>query len=143
MAVSAIPNRRIYTQDVLDENGNIDPELLLYVLNTFMEAVYVLFDGNIEFGTNISAQIRDLSFNTPTDYTGSPSGWNNIDFGINIKGRRPSGVFLGRIREADNINAVFTDPVTISWQETTEGVRINYITGLKDDTSYIITVVVI
>ena len=139
---SSIPNRRIFTQDVLDAEGAIDSERLLYVLNTFMESVFILFEQGIEFGAHIKSDIRVLTFQTPTDYIAS-NNFNEIDFSINIKGARPTGVILGRIQDVDNLSKNFTDAVTITWREVTDQVKISFITGLEDDRTYRILLLVI
>lgn len=138
----SIPNRRIFTQDVLDADGAIDPERLLYVMNTFMESVFVLFEQGIELGPHVNADIRVLEFQTPSDYVAS-NNFNDVDFSINIKGKRPVGVILGRIQDVDDLDKNFTDAVTITWREVKNQIRVSYITGLEDDKTYRILLLVI
>lgn len=137
-----IPNRRIFTQDVLDADGNIDAERLLYVTNTFMESVFILFEQGIEIGPHLNAEIRTLSFQTPADYVATDN-FNVIDFSINIKGKRPQGVLLSKIVDVDNLTKNYTSPVTLTWYEVKDQIRISFITGLEDNRTYNVTILVI
>ncbi len=137
-----IPNRRIYTQDVIDADGAIDTERLLYVLNLFMESVYNGFDKSIDFGLNINADIKTLLFNTTTNYTAT-NEFSEIVFPINKRGEAVEGIIVANIVDVNNLTKVFTSPVTLSWVEDKEKLKITYITGLEDKKSYSITVLVI
>ena len=138
----SIPNRRIFIQDVIDGDGVIDAERLLFVTNTFMEAVYILFDQNIEHGDHINDEIIELTFNTAVDYVLNDT-FAEIVFPINIKGKRVQGVILARIQDVDDINKIFTTPITLTWGEKDDKLKITFITGLEDNKSYAINVLVI
>ncbi len=137
-----IPARRIYTQDVIDDEGNIDSERLLYVLNLFMEAVYNGFNRNLDFGLNINADIKTLFFNTSTSYTATQD-FTPIVFPINKVGERVEGIMIANIVDTKDLTKIYTTPVTLTWVEDKEKLKITYITGLEDKKSYKITVLVI
>lgn len=133
--------RRIYIQDVIDAEGNVDGERLLYPMNTFMESTYSLLDGGLRFGDNIAGQIRELTFTTASTYTASNT-FTPLTFLTTIN-KRPEGVLLMQLQEADNPSAIITSPVYIHWREITNKISIDFVTGLSDSTSYKLRVMVV
>lgn len=130
------PIRTIYTQDIIDDDGNVEGEKLLYPLNLFMEASYNIFDKGITFSENIVSQINNLTFTTASSYVASDT-FIPITYLINMN-KRPEGVILLQTQVAEDINTVIVNPVTIDWREATDGlsVSIGFITGLADSTKY-------
>jgi len=138
---SKVPIRRIYFQDVIDEEGNVNAEKLLYPVNTFMESVYQLFEGNIEFGVNIKSQTKTLTFTTESDYT-SAQNFVPIKF-INSLNTVVTGVTMLRIFKTQDIEAVITSAVSIQWSPKQNDVSLNYVSGLADSTQYTIVLFIL
>lgn len=137
-----LPSRRIYTPDVINDEGAIDPERLLYVINLFLEATFEMADKGMNLGDHVNGDIVTLNFNTGNGYSGLNT-FSPILFNSNLKGKRPEAVLLGRIVDTEDQNKIFFSPVSISWVETIEQIKINYISGLEDNKSYRVTVVVL
>ncbi|MDB4786320.1 hypothetical protein OAG36_01150 [bacterium] len=130
--------RRIYTQDVIDGEGNIDPERLLYTLNLFMESTYSLLDKGLNYDVNIISQTIELEFKTPSTYIASKT-FSPVQFLININ-KKPEGVELLQIQKKGTVNDPITEPVHLSWCQKEESICISYISGLADNTSYTLRV---
>lgn len=130
------PIRTIYTQDIIDNEGKVDGEKLLYPLNLFMESSYSLFDKGITFGDNIVSQINTINFTTASTYTASNT-FTPVTYLINMS-KRPEGVMILQTQVAEDINTVTTNPVSIDWSEATDGlsISINFVTGLANSTQY-------
>jgi len=135
------PIRKIYTQDVVDGDGNVDGDRLLYPLNLFMESTYTLFDGDIQFGENIASQMNVITFTTESDYT-SADNFIPVSYLKSMR-KRPEGVVVLQTQVESNINTVITNPVTVHWNETTTGINISFVTGLDDSTAYSIRLLTI
>ena len=135
------PIRRIYTQDVINSDGTIDAERLLYPMNQFLEATSSILDGRIEFDENIATQIKKLSFTTSSTYL-SAGTFTAIPFTLSIS-NKPRGVLLLDVSKKDDATAIIKDPVSIQWSQSNDKININFITGLDDSTSYNITVMVV
>lgn len=137
------PIRTIYTQDIIDSDGNVEGEKLLYPLNLFMESSYTLFDKGLTFSENIVSQSNTITFTTASTYTASNT-FVPITYLIKMS-KRPEGVILLQTQVADNINTIITNPVTIDWREAADGlsISIGFITGLANSTKYNVSLLTI
>ena len=135
------PVRRIQMQDVMLDDGTIDTERLLYSVNQFLESAYEIFDGGTDFVQNIASQIQVLEFVTAATYTASKT-FAEQTFLINMK-RAPHGVLVLQIYDKNDINTPITEAVSLSWRVIKESISIDFVTGLKDSTTYILRIMVI
>ena len=136
-----LPIRRIYFQDIIDEEGNVNAEKLLYPVNTFMESTYEALNGQLEFGINIKSQIKTLTFTTEADYVAS-SNFIPLTF-INTLSSVVQGVVLLRIYKTDDASSIITNAVGIHWEPKQNDVKLAFVTGLADSTKYTIKLLVI
>ncbi len=137
----SIQNRRIFVEDVIDKEGAIDAEKLLYVTNVFMEAVYGLFDANIEVREHLNADIIKLSFTTAGDYS-TVQTFAPVSFKQTLK-KRPDGLVIINMINNTNRSKLFQSAVTLDWSEDKDTIKINYVTGLDDNTAYTLTILVL
>ncbi len=136
-----VPIRKIYMADVIDNEGNVQAERLLYPLNLFLETTYNLLDGNLEFGENVKSQISELEFKTSSTYE-SAGTFTPIVFKNNINSK-VNGLIMLNIYKSDNINEIIIDPVTLQWQAVKREIKITFVTGLKSNTRYKIKIMVV
>lgn len=129
--------KRISREDVKEAPTWI--EYLLYPLNQFMQGVYSALNGNLTFGDNINAEIRDLDFRTRSDY--SLNNFDPVLFVHKLK-TKPQGLILVQIVEKDT-NSTIYGAVTPQWVDSNGTIKINYISGLQDSKNYRIKVLLI
>lgn len=110
---------------------------LLGPLTVFMEAIYSALNKQITIRENIAATIREFNFVTKSNY--STGGWDIIQFPSGLK-TKPTACWVGYIQEANQ--SIIYDPVTVSWEDLSGDIRVNYITGLSNSTQYTVRLIV-
>lgn len=103
-------------------------------LNSFFTQVYLTLNGNIEFGSNIKAQIKEFTFDV--DNTPYP-----VKFVSDIG--KPQGLVVISVSEIAGNPSPVTSAVYIDWSYSSGFVYINNITGLSASKKYLVRVLVI
>lgn len=129
--------KRILKEDIPDAPGWTTR--IIGPLNQLIESVYSALNKNITFRDNIDSQIKELDFQTPSDY--STKGFNKLQF-QRLTRVRAEGVLVLQIFEKES-NELVLEPVSIAWSEANNEIRVVYITGLKPDTKYRVSLLVI
>lgn len=132
--MSALPPiRRFNKEDFPEAPPWMDK--FLYPLNQFIEAVYGAL-SNLNFGPNVLAQIKTLTFQTPGGVlTPTP-----LKFAKTLKAKAQGVIILTISQEDDPENAVGT---ALNWEELDGEIVINDIAGLLDDKKFTATFLVI
>ncbi len=130
--------RRIYTEDVINSDGTINSERLLYSINLFIENTYNILDRGITYDNNIDSQTAELTFKTSSLYT-SAKQFNKVTFLIAMGGK-PIGCEILNIVDVSTNHQIITDPVSLAWSVNKQSIVIDFVAGLKDSTSYKMTV---
>jgi len=123
-------------------------ERLILPINSFFETVYNALTKNITLHENISAQIKELEFNTLSTYNGSVDEWEELKFPKTIK-HRANAVLLAQIIDQGPIGENLTSyrpiefSVYVDWQESNEEIIIGLIYGLEESRSYKVRLIVI
>lgn len=128
--------RRLTKQQVPDAPAWFD--VVINVLNLFLDAVFSALAGNLTFRQNIRSSIRDLRFRTLANY--ATGDWTELTFPHNL-GVRADGVQILQIQATSG--AVLTDAVSLDWTELNGEIRVRYIAGLAASTDYSVRLLVI
>lgn len=132
--MAALPEfKRILREDLVGVEGEwIDN--LINPLNSFNEQVYSSLNRNLTIGDNVLGDVLTQSFKTPTNYIKDKKF---TPFNLDWKYRKePRAVILGSISEVNQDN-IITNPISIDWKITGPGVvTIRFIVGLKNNTKY-------
>lgn len=138
------PIKRILRENIKEAPAWIDR--IIVPLNLFLESTYFALNKNITFRENINSEIREIEFTTKSDYTtASPKedGFDYLSFAHSLKSK-PEGLTILQITEKSSSSyQIITSPVSLDWTEINGQIRINYITGLKDSTTYNLKVLAI
>lgn len=122
--------KRIAKEDLPGAPGWATP--LLNGINSFFDAIYNAIMGNLTFGENISAQIKELTFTTSSTYE-SDDDFPEVSFERSLR-RRAEGCFIMQIQRSDGEVIAFA--TTPDWQEINGVIEIRHIAGLEDSTKY-------
>jgi hypothetical protein len=129
--------RRLVVEDFPDQKDWIGK--LLLPLNEFMESVNQALDKNLALEENVSAQIKELSFQTRS----TVSATFPLYFKLTLT-RKPIGVLVVRAIEDDAAPATLTTAVWAYWELTQDGqIKISNLSGLSASQKYKVTFVVI
>lgn len=131
--------RRISREDLKDAPSWI--ERLLYPINLVFDALYIALNKGLTFQENINSTIRELDFTTESTYISSKA-WVPIRFTHGLR-TRPYAVLLCQIFENEGVTTPITEPVYVDWIEINGQIVINFITGLTNDKTYKIRVLVL
>ena len=130
--------KRLRREDLPDAPGWMD--VVIDVINSFLESLYFALNKQITFTDNIACQIKQLSFLTNSTYSGGIlAGFTKIQFNHNLK-TKPIGVEILQI--LPNSGTPIIKPVCLSWSQENGNVYINYITGLENSTTYNLVILV-
>jgi len=111
---------------------------LLSPINQFIEEVYSAFNRNLTIPENVKGQIKTITFRTPSNYTSSSKGFDEITY-LNTLGRKTQVLIIGYIEEIGTPKKKH-DAITLSWYDNNDGtISIQYITGLDNSKQYNIT----
>jgi len=132
------PIQRLSQEDFTDAPPWL--ERLLSPINQFFEQIYTTLNKNLTFGDNISSQIRDLEFKTTANYS-STNEWTVLEFESGLK-TKVKGVLLAQIQVKSASYVPIVDSVSLFWREESGSVKITFISGLNDSTSYTTRVLV-
>lgn len=105
---------------------------MLGPLTTFMEAIYSALNKQLTFQENIACTIRDFQFSTSSTY--SSGDFTAITFPSGLK-NKPIGCMILQILNASDAS-VIKQAVSLSWEDLSGTIRINYVSGLDDSTKY-------
>jgi hypothetical protein len=104
---------------------------LLGPLTTFMEAIYSALNRQLTFQENIACTIRDFSFTTSSTYNTGDFTAINFPSGLRTK---PIGCMILQITNANA--SVITSAVSLSWEDLSGNIKINYVSGLANSNQY-------
>lgn len=127
--------KKVLREDVKGIAKEIGP--LLDTLNSFMETVYQAFNRNLTFRENIAAQIKEISYVTPSTY---PAGVDEMRFISSLK-TKATGVILMQAFERSTYEPP-PGPVYVPWVEDNGDIVIGTITGLEASKTYTIRLLV-
>jgi len=118
-------------------------ERLLSPLNLTINAVLQALQSNLVLEDNIVGQIRTVKFITDTNYSIN-STFNTViipwDFS---KKKRPQAVWIGQVVQPSN-QPPLTKAVTVpTWAYDGASIRVPFITGLENSSTYEVTFVVL
>jgi hypothetical protein len=113
---------------------------LLGPLNIFIDSLYAGLNKNITHDENIDCQIKELSFTTSATY--STGSWGSIAFKRTTK-NKAKGVILLEVRIDQSYFSPITSASSLSWQEVNGNIKIEFVSGLANSTSYFCRVLVI
>lgn len=139
--MSKLPSqKRILKEDIKDAPSWIDK--IITPLNVFMEVVWNALNKNLTFEDNFVSLTKEVEFTTLSTYSsGLISGFEPIKFKHNLK-NKPTGVLLTQILLTNDVYGVILNPVTINWIELNGEIIVNYITGLDNEKTYTIRLLV-
>lgn len=132
--------KRINREDLKNAPAWVDA--LIGPLNSFMESIYSAINKNLTFGDNIQGQIRTIEFTTSSTYTSSNT-WTNMSFSSGLRAVKPKGVLVLQILEQSSNFTPVMKGVTIDWLENSGIITIYFVSGLKNSTTYSLTVLVL
>jgi hypothetical protein len=132
--------RKILREDVKDApdwiNKIIDP------LNNFMETVYNILNGNVNFRNHIACNLREIEVITlPTYDETNMDTFRTVRFPSGLR-TRAYGLHLVAVREIGGNYTPITKPIFINWFENQGEIVIPLIVGLKPETRYIMNLMV-
>jgi hypothetical protein len=104
---------------------------LLGPLTTFMEAIYSALNRQLTLQENIACTIRDFSFTTSSTYNTGDFTAINFPSGLRTK---PIGCMILQITNANA--SVITSAVSLSWEDLSGNIKINYVSGLANSNQY-------
>lgn len=111
----------------------------LSIQNTFNQAVYEASAGQLTFGENVRCIIKELPFTTMTTY--SSDGWDDITFPNTLR-TRATGLTLMQLYRPDDYDIIY-DPTRVDWIDLNGEIVIRWVSGLENDTNYVMRVMVI
>lgn len=139
--MSNIPDfKRMLREDFKDVPGEwIDK--LIYPINSFSEQVTSAMNRNLTIGENVTGMIYTTSFSTPSTYIKNKS-FNQINMPWNFR-VAPRSVTIGQLINQDN-DAPITNPVSLDWRQTgPNAITIRFMAGLKNNTKYTVTFLIL
>jgi len=105
------------------------------ILNSFMQEVVELSDNRVDFENKVE-NIRDFEISV------GESGVPISEFNINLSKGNIRGIEVVRVINSSNPNALLTGAPFILWTSIGgTSVRINQITGLIPNNTYILTII--
>lgn len=131
--------RRISREDLTDAPSWI--VRLLNPLNSFMEAVYSALNGRITFVENVRSQFYQTDFTTASDYELNGT-FEAIQFAKSFSAQA-SGVLIAHIYKKGALSEPLIGSFSLNWFEDSGNIKIKYISGLSDSTSYVVRFLVI
>lgn len=132
--------RRISRKDLPKSPDWIDS--LLTPINTFFENVRQGLGRQITFEENISCQIKELIFTTSSTYE-SANDFTFLSFPSTLN-KKAIGCFILQIYVVDLTYVPITIGTSVDWLDVGDGnVKINFISGLADETTYFVRFLVI
>ncbi len=132
--------RRLTNDDIPDLSKAEGKDRLFSTLNFFMEQVTNILTAKLTIGDNVTGQVLTAKFTTPTTYEVSS---DFTPFQLAVK-TQPLAVIVGKIVKTNEQTLVLKSAVTVDWtQVTSTQLRVNFVTGLEDNTNYTITLVVL
>lgn len=138
--MARLPNvRRLSRDSVRGAPAWFEPALRF--INTFADGVYRALDRGLTFQENFVATIRELEFETASDYT-SADTWTEQRFQTGLR-VRAMGVVPLQIQELANNEPVVMGAVTLDWTERDGQIVIRWVTGLEDSKRYRLRVLVV
>jgi hypothetical protein len=130
--------RRFSREDInLDDPNWIGS--FLNTLNLYLEQSYSLFNGNLTVGDNVTGQILEATFTTPSTYgVGTAFTAVNLPWPLLTNARIVS---IGYIRLFSAPSTILTNSMTLQWtQPDADTIRLDYVSGLTASTKYKIRV---
>lgn len=123
-----------------DLGPNLPPwiDRLIVPLNIFMQAVYSALDRNLNID-NLQEQMRDITFTTSETYTSGD--FTALTFPRTIPVRATSVVIAQINIQVDNYVPI-TDAVNLCWRDLNGIIRIEFVAGLANSTTYNLRVTV-
>jgi len=129
-------SKKVLREDVKGAPSWIIP--LIDTLNGFMETIYQAMNFNITFTENISCQIKEITYITPSTY---PVGVDAVEFTSSLR-IRSSGLWLLQAVEKQTYLPP-AGPVYIPWTENAGMITIGTIAGLAASKTYTIRLLLI
>ncbi len=133
------PVQRINQEDL---QGTTDQKFaaLIGSINLFIQSTNSALAGSLQMGTNINGQINTTTFTTNSNYVGTDqSTFTPISYKSTLSGMARV-LLLGQINIVSSQVQYVANNVMISdWSDVNGVVYINFITGLKPSTEYVIT----
>ncbi len=123
--------KKILREDVKGAPSWINP--VIDAFNSFAETVYLAMNRNITFSQNISCQIKEISYKTPSTY---PTGVEGVEFQSTLK-TKAQGLFVMQVVEKLTYLPP-PGPVYVPWTEDGGVIVLGTITGLEADKNYTI-----
>jgi len=113
-------------------------DVVMGVVNGFMNDVYLALNGTLTFGANVSGLIKSFRITA-----GATADTNTFTFTHAMK-KKPEGVILIAVTAVTNNYAPVTSAVSLSWRMNDVGqIVIDAITGLTNGTIYDVRVLVV
>lgn len=132
--------RRISAKDLPGAPAWIS--FLLTPLNTFIENVRQGLGRHITFGENIACQIKDYIFTTSSTYESS-NDFAFLTFQSTLTTKALGCIILQITVVAQNYQVV-PRGTSVDWLDDGNGnIKINFISGLSDETTYMVRFLVI
>lgn len=138
--MSFLPNVKQVRREDLGANVPSWIDGLLSVLNSFMESIYTLVNGNISLTDNINCRIFNYTFTTKSDY--STGGFDAILVSVKLNSKI-NGVIVFAVNNLSDTSAVSLTAKSAEWDEQPNACRIKYIAGLANSTKYQVRLLII
>ena len=127
--------RRIRAEDYPEETRQTI-SLLAPILNSFMEQVVNIFDGNVDF-ENLDQNILQVDVTT---VNGIPTQQTKAKFDVNS---RVVGTICIRSQDLSNTGQVPVSTPHLTYTTTNDLLNVNHISGLQDNVPYRLTFLLI
>lgn len=137
--MAALPTIKQVTREDLREAPDWI-ERLLTPLNQFMASVFQALNGDLTFGTNIRASIRELRFNTSATY--STGDFPELAFASGLK-VKANGCLILQLNESTDPEEPLTGASVANWIERNGRIVVKYISGLENSKKYTVRFLVI
>lgn len=140
--MSQFPTRTLRMEDMKGDNKEWLPNLLQQI-NLSNGDITSIANGGLTVGDNISGMVVTLQFATLSNY--ATGGWTSLSF-VSTMSTRPAVMLIGSIVQTKPSAPILT-ATSLQWTYVNSlnpaKLSIDYVAGLKPNTTYTITVLVL
>lgn len=111
---------------------------LAFPINIGIESVYQALVNRLTIKDNLSATVRDVTFQV--DSNGLPK--ENVNVKLDVLGNVGS-VLVGRIQNLTNTNTYPSSGVVVSFTQLQNIIRIDHVTGLQANNNYKLRLIIL
>lgn len=137
--MARVPTVRRLSVDAIPEVPDWFRNSVLYVFNQLIESEHNSLDKGITVADNLDTQVKEVQFTTASDYELN-NNFTELKFKKNLGGSAV-GVNIAKIWIKDAESTILTGSISLDWTEQNDQIKIRFISGLADSTTYVVRVV--